>query len=127
VIGSSDLPTVCTMITPLPCTRKLAALACVTVLAGAILSAHSASLFGDLSCQSWGALDYARKKDWTNAFLAPLSLTHQGLQRTAQDHYNDDPKAFEPAILGIDNFCRSNPALGPADGAVAYLNSLMSK
>ena len=86
----------------------LAALACTTV------NATAASLFGDLSCQTW-----------TNAFLAPLSLTHQGLERTKQDRYNDDPKAFEPAIVSIDTFCHSHPKLNPADGAISYLNELI--
>ncbi len=85
----------------------------------------AASLFGDMSCQVWTDLDYPRKKTWTNAFLAPLSLTHQGIERTMPDRYNDDPKAFEPAIVSIDNFCRSNPKLGAADGAVSYLNALI--
>jgi hypothetical protein len=97
----------------------LAALTCATTNSAAV------SLFGDLSCQSWADLDYPRKKAWTNAFLAPLSLTHQGLERTKQDRYNDDPKAFEPAIASIDKFCFSYPKLGPADGAAAYLNTLI--
>jgi hypothetical protein len=96
----------------------LAALACTTI------SAKAASLFGDLSCKAWSDLDYSRKKAWTNAFLAPLSLTHQGLERTKPDRYNDDPKAFEPAIVSIDKFCSSHPNLGPADGAASYLRSL---
>jgi hypothetical protein len=98
---------------------SLAALACTTV------NARAASLFGDLSCQAWADLDYSRKKTWTNAFLAPLSLTHQGLERTKQDQYNDDPKAFELAIVSIDKFCRAHPKLGPADGAISYLNELI--
>ena len=53
------------------------------------------------------------------------SLTHQGLERTKQDQYNDDPKAFEPAIVSIDKFCRAHPKLGPADGAISYLNELI--
>ena len=97
----------------------LAALAC------AALNSTAASLFGDLSCQSWAALDYPRKKAWTNAFLAPLSLTHQGLERTKPDRYNDDPKAVEPAIVSIDKFCLSHPKLSPADGAISHLNSLI--
>ena len=97
----------------------LASLTCATTHASA------ASLFGDLSCQSWADLEYPRKKAWTNAFLAPLSLTHQGLERKKQDRYNDDPNASDPAILSIDKFCLSYPALGPADGAAAYLSSLI--
>ena len=99
---------------------SLAALACTTV------NARAASLFGDLSCQAWADLDYSRKKTWTNAFLAPLSLTHQGLERTKQDRYNDDPNASDPAIVSIDHFCVSHPKLGPADGAAAYLNALIA-
>ncbi len=100
-------------------TLLLAALACTTV------NATAASLFGDLSCQAWADLDYPRKKTWTNAFLAPLSLTHQGLERTKPDRYNEDSKAFEPAIASIDKFCLSHPTLSPADGAASYLNALI--
>ena len=85
----------------------------------------AASLFGDQTCQTWADLDYSRKKTWTNAFLAPLSLTHQGLERTKPDRYNEDSKAFEPAIASIDKFCLSHPKLTPADGAASYLNSLV--
>ena len=98
----------------------LAALTCATA------SSTAASLFGDLSCQSWADLEYPRKKAWTNAFLAPLSLTHQGLERTKQDRYNDDPNASDPAIVSIDKFCVSHPKLGPADGAADYLNGLIA-
>ena len=99
----------------------LTALVCTTVQVSA------ASLFGDLSCQAWTDLDYSRKKTWTNAFLAPLSLTHQGLKKTGPDRYNDDPIAFEPAIASIDKFCLSSPKLGPAEGAVSYLDGLIGK
>lgn len=95
-------------------------------LACAALNSTAASLFGDLSCQSWATLDYPRKKAWTNAFLAPLSLTHQGLERTKPDRYNDDPKAVEPAIVSIDKFCLSHPKLSPADGAISHLNALIA-
>ena len=99
----------------------LTALVCTTAQVSA------ASLFGDLSCQAWTDLDYSRKKIWTNAFLAPLSLTHQGLKKTGPDRYNDDPNAFEPAIASIDKFCLSSPKLGPAEGAVSYLDGLIGK
>ncbi|CAM8655154.1 hypothetical protein MCEGEM3_00155 [Oxalobacteraceae bacterium] len=103
---------------------------CIFVLLGAlacaVLNSTAASLFGDLSCQSWADLDYPRKKTWTNAFLAPLSLTHQGLERTKPDRYNDDPKAVEPAIVSIDKFCLSHPKLSPADGAISYLHALIA-
>ena len=99
----------------------LMAFACATV------NATAASLFGDLSCQAWTDLDHSRKKTWTNAFLAPLSLTHQGLKKSAPDRYNDDPNAAEPAIASIDKFCLSNPKLGPAEGAVSYLDALIGK
>ena len=85
----------------------------------------AASLFGDLSCEAWADLDLPTKKTWTNAFLAPLSLTHQGLARTKQDRYNDDPKAVDPAIVSIDTFCLSYPKNSPADGAITYLNALI--
>ena len=101
------------------------ALVLLTALACAGVNATAASLFGDLSCQAWTDLAYPRKKTWTNAFLAPLSLTHQGLERTKPDRYNDDPNAVDPAIASIDSFCLLNPKLGPADGAVAYLNALI--
>ncbi len=87
--------------------------------------AAAGSLFGDHTCKSWGELDYARKKNWTNAFLAPLSLTHQGLQRTGPDQYNSNPHAFEAAIVSIDGFCHAHPDKGPADAAAAYLNTLV--
>ena len=97
----------------------------LVVLACTALNSTAASLFGDQTCQTWADLDYSRKKTWTNAFLAPLSLTHQGLERTKPDRYNEDSKAFEPAIASIDKFCLSNPKLSPADGAASYLNSLV--
>ena len=97
----------------------------LTALACTALNSTAASLFGDLTCQTWADLDYSRKKTWTNAFLAPLSLTHQGLERTKPDRYNEDSRAFEPAIASIDKFCLSNPKLSPADGAASYLNSLI--
>lgn len=85
-----------------------------------------ASLFGDLSCNDWGALEHSRKKTWTNAFLAPLSLTIQGLKRADQDPYNDDPNSVKPAIRSIDKFCLSHPREGAADGAASYLKNLTS-
>ena len=97
----------------------------LTALACTAISSTAGSLFGDLTCKTWADLDYARKKTWTNAFLAPLSLTHQGLERTKPDRYNEDSKAFEPAIASIDKFCLSHPKLNPADGAASYLNSLI--
>lgn len=99
----------------------LAALACTAV------NTTAASLFGDLSCGTWADLDQPTKKTWTNAFLAPLSLTHQGLARTKQDRYNDDPKAVDPAVASIDTFCLSHPKSSPADAAIAYLNALIEK
>lgn len=96
-------------------------------MALAVIDAKAASLFGDYSCRHWVDLAYPKKKDWANAFLAPLSLTHQGLQRTGEDRYNSDPKAFEAAIRGIDEFCVSHPELGPADGAVVHLDKLLGK
>jgi hypothetical protein len=108
-------------------TQGLRILVLLMALACAGVNATAASLFGDLSCQAWTDLAYPRKKTWTNAFLAPLSLTHQGLERTKPDRYNDDPNAVDPAIASIDSFCLLNPKLGPADGAVAYLNALIEK
>lgn len=107
--------------------RGYAALACLSAMALAVIDAKAASLFGDYSCRHWVDLAYPKKKDWANAFLAPLSLTHQGLQRTGEDRYNSDPKAFEAAIRGIDEFCVSHPELGPADGAVVHLDKLLGK
>lgn len=98
--------------------------ALLLTLACAAVNAKAASLFGDLSCQTWADLDYQRKKTWTNAFLAPLSLTHQGLERSKQDRYNDDANAVEPAVVSIDNFCIAHPQQSPADGAISHLNTL---
>ena len=98
----------------------LLAVICVTV------DARAASLFGDFSCKDWGELEYGRKKIWANAFLAPLSLTIQGLKRAQQDPYNDDPNAVEPAIRSIDTFCLSHPQAGASDGAASYLSTLTS-
>jgi hypothetical protein len=97
----------------------------LVVLACTAVHTTAASLFGDLTCQTWADLDYSRKKTWTNAFLAPLSLTHQGLERTKPDRYSEDSKAFEPAIASIDKFCLAHPKLNPADGAASYLNALI--
>ena len=106
-------------------TPMLRALVLLAVLACAAVNSTAASLFGDLSCKAWADLDQPKKKTWTNAFLAPLSLTHQGLARTKQDRYNDDPKAVDPAVVSIDKFCLSHPKNSPADGAIAYLNALI--
>jgi len=84
-----------------------------------------ASLFGDHSCQSWLGLGYAEKRAWTNAFLAPLSLTLKGIQKSKEDKYNDDPKAYEPAILDVDAHCLKHPDSGAADGAGRYLKKLL--
>lgn len=96
----------------------------VGLLICASVNVNAASLFGDFSCKDWGQLDYARKKTWANAFLAPLSLTIQGLTRTEQDPYNDNPDAFAPAIQSIDKFCASEPQKGASDGAASYLSTL---
>lgn len=106
-------------------TPRLRALVVMTALACSAVNSTAASLFGDLYCEAWSDLDQPTKKTWTNAFLAPLSLTHQGLARTKQDRYNDDPKAVDPAIVSIDTFCLSHPKNSPADGAIAYLNALI--
>ena len=106
-------------------TPMLRALVLLATLACAAVNSTAASLFGDLSCKAWADLDQPTKKTWTNAFLAPLSLTHQGLARTKQDRYNDDPKAVDPAVVSIDKFCLSHPKNSPADGAIAYLNALI--
>jgi hypothetical protein len=94
------------------------------VMAMSGTTALGASLFGDHSCQSWLVLGSAEKRAWTNAFLAPLSLTLKGLQKSKEDKYNDDPKAYEPAIMSIDTFCFNHPDLGAADGAGRYLKKL---
>jgi hypothetical protein len=87
-------------------------------------TALGASLFGDHSCQSWQGLVYSEKRAWTNAFLAPLSLTIKGLQKSKEDKYNDDPKAHEPAIIDLDAYCLKHPDSGAADGAGRYLKKL---
>ncbi len=86
--------------------------------------AQAASLFGDHSCKDWGGLDYATKKAWTNAFLAPLSLTYQSIQKTRKDNYNDDPLSYARAIESIDSFCRTQPELEASAGAMHYLKIL---
>ncbi len=96
-------------------------------LACASVHANAASLFGDPSCEDWSRMNAQKKTQWTNAFLAPLSLTYQGLQRTGPDQYNDDAKAAERAILSIDNYCHDHPEQVPADGAAAYLKSLVNQ
>jgi hypothetical protein len=83
-----------------------------------------ASLFGEHSCQSWQGLGHVEKRAWANAFLAPLSLTLKGLQKSKEDKYNDDPKADEAAIMSIDAFCLRHPDLGAADGAGHHLKKL---
>lgn len=85
---------------------------------------QAASLFGDHSCKDWGSLEYATKKSWSNAFLAPLSLTYQGIQKTAKDNYNDDPLSFEKAIQSIDNFCKTQPEQDASAGAMNFLKKL---
>jgi hypothetical protein len=95
-----------------------------SLLLGVLVAATAASLFGDFSCKDWSQLEYSRKKTWANAFLAPLSLTIQGLTRTEQDPYNDNPDAFAPAIQSIDKFCASEPQKGASDGAASYLSTL---
>lgn len=87
-------------------------------------AAQAASLFGDHSCQRWHGLEYAEKRTWTNAFMAPLSLTMKGLQKSPVDKYNDDPKAHQPAIRYIDAFCLSHPNMGASDAAGRYLKKL---
>lgn len=87
-------------------------------------TALGASLFGDHSCASWQDLGYAEKRAWTNAFMAPLSLTFKGLQKSKEDKYNDDPRAHEPAIIDVDAHCLKHPVSGAADGAGRYLKKL---
>lgn len=60
-----------------------------------------------------------------NAFLAPLSFTQKRLQKSKEDKYNDDLKAYEAAIIGIDAFCGNHPDLDAADGAGLYLKKLV--
>ena len=98
--------------------------ACLVVLACTTTDTRAASLFGDFSCKDWGDQEHSRKKSWANAFLAPLSLTIQGLKRAEQYPYNDDPLAVEPAIRSIDAFCLSHPDAGASDGAASYISKL---
>lgn len=106
---------------------NLSIVICITALLCMIINANAASLFGDFSCKSWDSLEYQRKKEWANAFLAPLSLTYQGLKKTEADKYNDDANSYAPAIASIDQFCRAYPDQSPADGAAVYLNTLMER
>ena len=54
-------------------------------------------------------------------FLAPLSFKQKGLRKCKVEKYNDDPKAYEAAIIGIDTFCGNLPELRAADCAGIYL------
>jgi hypothetical protein len=85
---------------------------------------QAASLFGDHSCKDWGGMDYAAKKVWANAFLAPLSLTYQAIQKTGKDNYNDDPESSSNAVTSINNFCLAQPELDASAGAMNYLKIL---
>lgn len=85
---------------------------------------QAASLFGDYSCKDWGGLDYAAKKVWANAFLAPLSLTYQSIQKTRKDNYNDDPDSSNNAVASINHFCLAQPELDASAGAMNYLKIL---
>jgi hypothetical protein len=96
----------------------------VLMAAMAMQTANGASLFGDPTCQDWRGLIYAEKRAWTNAFLAPLSLTFKGLQKSKEDKYNGDPKAHEAAIIDIDAFCMNHQNSMAADGAGKYLKKL---
>ena len=95
------------------------------VIALSAQPSHGASLFGDHTCTSWQNLGYKEKRTWTNAFLAPLSLTLKGLQKSKEDKYNDDPKAYEAAIIGIDAFCMNHPEMNAGDGAGRFLKKLI--
>lgn len=114
------------MNTALPRAARIGILACacLAILVCVIPDTRAASLFGDFSCKDWGGLEHGRKKSWANAFLAPLSLTIQGLKRAEQDPYNDDPHAAEQAIRSIDAFCLSHPDAGASDGAASYISKL---
>jgi hypothetical protein len=87
-------------------------------------AAQAGSLFGDHSCLRWLGLEYVEKRTWTNAFMAPLSLTMKGLHKSPVDPYNDDPKAHQPAIRYIDAFCLSHPGVGASEAAGRYLKKL---
>ncbi len=105
-------------------TVRLCVCVCLVIFVGVTADSRAASLFGDFSCTDWGNLEYSRKKNWANAFLAPLSLTIQGLKRAEQDPYNDDPNAVEPAIRSINEFCLLHPHEGASDGAASYISKL---
>ena len=118
----------CKLNTPPSRAFRISSLHCLSliILICTTMDSRAASLFGDFSCKDWGELEQNRKKTWANAFLAPLSLTIQGLKRAKQDPYNDDPNADEPAIRSIDTFCLSHPHAGASDGAASYLSTLTS-
>ncbi len=103
-------------------TKLIVALLSLTL--GCPVISQAASLFGDHSCKDWGNLEYATKKSWTNAFLAPLSLTYQSIQKTRKDNYNDDPLSYAKAIESIDNFCKTQSAQDASAGAMQYLKNL---
>lgn len=87
---------------------------------------HAASLFGEHTCETWLALPAADQKTWANAFIAPLSLTYKGLRKTSVDKYNDNPNAHVPAIASINAYCQAHPDQSAAQGAAAYLHTLMN-
>jgi len=103
---------------------KTSLICCLLAISLSPCTTQATSLFGDDSCAHWQEFSYAQKRTWANAFLAPLSLTLKGLQKTQEDKYNDDPQARETAISAIDSFCLSHPDLGASHGAAEYLKQL---
>ena len=105
-----------------------AAMAGVTSLvlsAAATPAATAGSLFGDTPCERWSGMEIDAKRRWTLAFLAPLSMAHEDRQKTGEDKFNSKAEAAERAMTSIDGYCKTNPGKGAADGAAAYLESLV--
>ena len=103
----------------------------MAIMTGLVLSttsapaATAASLFGDTPCERWTGMDIEAKQRWTLAFLAPLSMAHEDRQKTGEDKFNSRALAAERAMASIDGYCIANPGKGAADGAAAYLESLV--
>jgi hypothetical protein len=89
------------------------------------ISVPAQNLFGNPSCEEWGKLSYSSKSNWTNAFLAPLSLTYQGIYKLNSNPFVSNPKSAELASTSIDGFCQLHPEQAAANGAMVYLKNLM--
>ncbi len=103
----------------------MAGVTSLVLLATVTPTAIAASLFGDTPCERWSDMNIEAKRRWTLAFLAPLSMAHEDRQKTGEDKFNSKAEAAERAMTSIDGYCTANPGKGAADGAAAYLESLV--